>query len=68
MLKQSIMSSHKDIVHQVIWNNKYITVEKPSIFKKDLFAKGIIKIGDLFCDAGIFLKGVKSKPITNRAF
>ena len=59
MLNQSIVSSYEDIVHQVIWNNKYITVEKLSIFKKDLFSKGIITIGDLFCDAGIFLNGVK---------
>ena len=59
MLNQSIVSSYEDIVHQVIWNNKYITVEKLSIFKKDLFSKGIITTGDLFCDAGIFLNGVK---------
>ena len=53
------MSSYEDVVQQVIWNNKYITVEQRSIFKKDLFSKGIITIGDLLSDAGIFLKGVK---------
>ena len=30
-----------------------------SIFRKDLFSNGIIAIGDLLSDAGIFLKGVK---------
>ena len=29
------------------------------MFRKDLFSKGIIAIGDLLSDAGIFLKGVK---------
>ena len=45
----------------LVWNNKDITVEQRSIFKKDLFSKGIVTIGDLLSDAGIFLKGVKSR-------
>ena len=53
------MSSFEDVVQRVIWNNKDITVEQRSIFRKDLFSKGIITIGDLLSDAGIFLKGVK---------
>ena len=43
---------------EVIWNNKNITVEKRSIFKKDLFSIGIITIDDLLSDAEILLKGV----------
>ena len=58
-LNQSAVSSCDDVVQQVIWNDKYITVEQHSIYKKDLFSKGIITIGDLLSDAGIFLKGVK---------
>ena len=53
------MSSYEDVVQQVTWNNKDITVEQRSIFKKDLFSKGIITSGDLLSDAGIFLRGVK---------
>ena len=53
------MSSYEDVVQQVTWNNKGITVEQRSIFKKDLFSKGIITSGDLLSDPGIFLRGVK---------
>ena len=59
VLNQSAVSSYDDVVQQAIWNNKDITVEQRSIFKKDLFSKGIITIGDLLSDDGIFLKGVK---------
>ena len=48
MLNQSSVLLHEDVVHQV-----------HSIFQKHLFSKGIIMIGDLLFDAGIFLKGVK---------
>ena len=59
-LNQSAASSYKDVVQQVIWNtDKDITVERRSIFKKDLFSKGIITIGDLLSDAEIFVKGVR---------
>ena len=58
-INQSAVLSYEDVVQQVIWNNKYITVEPRSIFENDLFSKGIITIGDLLSDAGIFLKGVK---------
>ena len=59
VLNQSAVSSCEDVVQQVIWNNKDITVEQRLIFKKGLFSKGIITIVDLLSDAGIFLKGVK---------
>ena len=58
MQNQFAASSYEEVVEQVIWNNKDITIEKRSIFKKDLFSKGIITIDDLLSDAGIFLKGV----------
>ena len=59
VLNQSAVSSYEDVVQQVIWNNKDITVEQRLIFKKGLFSKGIITIVDLLSDVGIFLKGVK---------
>ena len=56
MLNQSAVSSYEDVFQPwVIWNNKDITSEQRSIFKKDLFSKGIITIGELLSDAGIFL-------------
>ena len=59
VFRESAVSSYEDVVQQVTWNNKDITVEQRSIFKKDLFSQGIITIGVLLSDAGIFLKGVK---------
>ena len=38
-LNQSAVLSYEDVVQQVIWNNKYSTVEQRSRFKKDLFSK-----------------------------
>ena len=59
MLRQPLILSYEDVVHQVIWNNKNITVQKISLFEKHLLSKGIVTIGDLISDTGIFLKDVK---------
>ena len=59
MLRQPLILSYEDIVHQVIWNKKNITVQKISLFEKHLFSKEIVTIGDLISDTGIFIKGVK---------
>ena len=59
MLRQPSILSYEDVVHQVIWNNKNITVQKISLFEKRLLSKGIVTIGNLISGTGIFLKGVK---------
>ena len=59
MLRQPSILSYEDVGHQVIWNNKNITVQKISPLEKHLLSKGIVAIGDLISDTGIFLKGVK---------
>ena len=59
MLRQPLILSYEDVVHQVIWNKKNITVQKISLFEKHLFSKEIVTIGDLISDTGIFIKGVK---------
>lgn len=58
-LRQPSILLYKDVVRQVIWNSKNITVQKIPFFEKHLFSKGIVAIGDLISDTGIFLKGVK---------
>ena len=66
MLSQSSVLSYGDVVHQFIWNNQNITVQKLSLFETGLFSKGIVTIGDLLSDTGIYwnlskaLKGVKA--------
>ena len=47
-----------DVVHQVIWNNKFINVQKVSLYEEYMFLKGIVTVGDL-SDTGSFLKGLK---------
>ena len=59
MLRQPSILSYEDVGHQVIWNNKNITVQKISLFEKHLLSKGIVAIGDLISATGIFLKSVK---------
>ena len=43
----------------VIWNNKFINVQKVSLYKEYMFLKGIVTVGDLLSDTGSFLKGLK---------
>ena len=59
MLRQPSILSYEDVGHQVIWKNKNNTVQKISLFEKHLLSKGIVTIGDLISDTGIFLKDVK---------
>ena len=56
VLNQSLVLSYEDVVHQVIWNNKNITVQGLSLFETHLFSKGIVTIGDLLSETGIFLE------------
>ena len=53
-LNELSVLSYEDVVNQVIWNNKNITIGKASIFDKKLMKKGIVTIGDLLSDAGVF--------------
>ena len=60
LLNESSVSSYRDVVHQVIWNNKLINVQKVSLYEEYMFLKGIITVGDLLSDTGSFLKCLKS--------
>ena len=44
--------SYKDVVNQIIWNNKNVPIGKASIFDKKVMRKGIVTIGDLLSDTG----------------
>ena len=52
------MLSYEVVVNQILWNNKNITIGKASIFDKKVMRKGIVMIGDLLSDTGVFLKSV----------
>ena len=53
------MSSYRDVVHQVIWINKFINVQIVSLYEEYMFLKGIVTAGDLLSDTGSFLKGLE---------
>ena len=59
LLNESSVSSYSDVVHQVIWNNKFTNVQKVSLYKEYMLLKGIVTVGDLLSDTGSFLKGLK---------
>ena len=55
-LNVSPVHTYRDVVHKIIWNNKNITVQKLSVFEKHCFSEGIVTVGDLLSDGGVFLK------------
>ena len=59
LLNESSVSSYRDVVHQVIWNNKFINVQKVSLREEYMFLKGTVTVGDLWSDTGSFLRGLK---------
>ena len=36
-----------DIMNEIIWNNKFICIDKRSVYRNDLVNLGIVKVGDL---------------------
>ena len=57
------MLSYEDVVNQIIWNNKNITIGKASIFNKKVMIKGIVTIGDLLSDTGVNVLNAKLSPV-----
>ena len=41
-------SSIHEITNQVIWNNKFLSVDKKSVYRRDIANQGFCKIWDLF--------------------
>ena len=40
-------SSYKDIIKQIIWNNKFLCHDKKSMYRRDIVNLGLVKITDL---------------------
>ena len=50
-LNNKVPLSFQEIVNEIIWNNKFLCVDKKSVFRRDLFSIGLLKIADLLsCD------------------
>ena len=41
-------------MNEIIWNNRFICIDKKSVYKRDLVNLGIIKVGDLITDNNLF--------------
>ena len=44
-----------DVMNEIIWNNRFICIDKTSVYRNDLVNFGIIKVGDLITDNNLFL-------------
>ena len=44
-----------DVMNEIIWNNRFICIDKKSVYRSDLVNLGIIKVGDLIMDNNLFL-------------
>ena len=42
-------------MNEIIWNNRFICIDKKSVYRSDLVNLGIIKVGDLITDNNLFL-------------
>ena len=50
-LNNKVPLSFQEIVNEIIWNNKFLCVDRKSVFRRDLFSIGLLKIADLLsCD------------------
>ena len=46
-LNNNIPLLFQEVANEIIWNNKFLCVDKKSVFRRDLFSIGLLKIGDL---------------------
>ena len=51
-------------MNEIIWNNKFICIDKKSVYRNDLVKLGIVKVGDLITDNNLFLHEDPYVPIS----
>ena len=51
-------------MNEIIWNNKFICIDKKSVYRNDLVNLGIVKVGDLITDNNLFLHEDPYVPIS----
>ena len=50
-LNNKVPLLYREVVNEIIWNNKFLCVDRKSVFRRDLFSIGLLKIADLLsCD------------------
>jgi len=63
-LNSSTPVTFNDIMNEIIWNNKFIYIDKKSVYRNDLVNLGIVKVGDLITDNNLFLYEDPYAPIS----
>ena len=48
-------TSLNDVMNEIIRNNRFICIDKKSVYRSELVNLGIIKVGDLITDNNLFL-------------
>ena len=51
-------------MNEIIWNNKFICIDKKSVYRNDLGNLGIVKVGDLITDNNLFSHEDSYVPIS----
>lgn len=54
-LNNSTPVTSNDVMNEIIWNNRFICIDKKSVYRSDLVNLGIIKVGDFIMDNNRFL-------------
>ena len=67
-LNSSTPVTFNDIMNEIIWNNKFICIDKKSVYRNDLVNLGIVKVGDLITDNNLFLHEDPYVPISPERF
>ena len=53
-----------DVMNEIIWSNRFICIDKKSVYRSDLVNLGIIKVGDLITDNNLLLHEDPYVPIS----
>jgi len=48
-------SSNSQVLDEILWNNQFLIIGDKPLFRKNLFAKGIVHISDILSDGGKLL-------------
>ena len=53
-----------DVMNEIIWNDRFICIDKKSVYRSDLVNLGIIKVSDLITDNDLLLHKHPYVPIS----
>ena len=51
---------YREIINELIWNNRFLCHDKKSMYRRDIVNLGFIKIGDLISENNSFSYGINS--------